>query len=115
MPDAILESYKLQTLSQWKTELHDRLIPNTMDFIRTCKKRHNEDDYSDYDIKNWLEIDKIRHELGKDTITEKCLLTQAKEALDNDEYDKASEIQLAIQDRVNRLAELYTTYKKNLL
>lgn len=115
MPEAILESYTMQTLSQWSTELHDRLIPNTMDFIRSCKKRHNEDDYSDYDIKNWLEIDKIRHELGKDTITDKCLLTLAKDALDKGDFERASAIQLAIQNKVAELTELYFKYKKNLL
>lgn len=115
MCDLILESYKAQTLSQWKLELHDRLIPNTMDFIRSCRKKHRDDDFSDYDIKNWLEIDKIRHELAKDTITEKCLLTQAKEALDNEDYDRASAIQLMIKERVAALTELYDVYKKNLL
>ena len=115
MCDLILESYKAQILSQWKLELHDRLIPNTMDFIRSCRKKHRDDDFSDYDIKNWLEIDKIRHELGKDTITEKCLLTQAKEALDGEDYDRASNIQLLIKEKVAALTDLYDVYKKNLL
>jgi glutamine synthetase len=115
MDQLLLESYKQQILSQWKLELHDRLIPNTMVFIRSCKRRHSDDDFSDYDMMNWTEIDRLRHELGKDTISEKCLLTRAKEALDNGEYDKASAIQLAIKDRVERLTELYNTYKKNLL
>ena len=93
----------------------NRLIPNTMDFIRSCRKKHRDDDFSDYDIKNWLEIDKIRHELAKDMIMEKCLLTQAKEALDNEDYDRASAIQLMIKERVAALTELYDVYKKNLL
>ena len=115
MNELLLASYREQILSQWKLELHDRLIPNTMVFIRSCKKRHSDDDFSDYDMMNWSEIDRLRHELGKDTISEKCLLTRAKEALDKKEYDKASAIQLAIKDRVERLTELYNTYKKNLL
>ena len=115
MPDIVLESYKEQGLSQWRTELHDRIIPQTMDFIRSCKKVHSDNDFSDYDIKNWLEIDKIRHEIAKDTITEKCLLTRAKNALDQEEYDQASDLQLEIQKKVNQLAALYTRYKKNLL
>lgn len=115
MPDIVLESYREQILSQWRTELHDRIIPQTMDFIRGCKKVHSDNDFSDYDIKNWLEIDKIRHEIAKDTITEKCLLTRAKDALDHGEYDQASDLQLEIQKKVNELAALYTRYKKNLL
>ena len=115
MPDIVLESYREQTLSQWKTELHDRIIPDTMNFIRSCKQVHNLDDFSDYDIKNWIEIDRIRHEIAKDTITEKCLLTRAKNALDEGDYDLASDLQLEIQQKVNLLSSLYIRYKKNLL
>ncbi len=77
--------------------------------------KYSDDDFSDYDIKNWLEIDKIRHQIAKDTITEKCLLTRAKDALDHSRYDEASDLQLEIQKKVNELAALYITYKKNLL
>lgn len=115
LPNILFESYREQTLSQWKLELHDRLIPNTMGFIRSCRKRHTDEDFSDYDIKNWLEIDKIRHEIAKDTITDKSLLTQAKEALDARQYDRASALQLEIKRRVEELTALYTRYKKNLL
>lgn len=115
MPEIVLESYHEQILSQWKTELHDRIIPDTMNFIRSCKQMHSLDDFSDYDIKNWLEIDKIRHEIAKDTITEKCLLTRAKTALDEGEYELASDLQLEIQQKVNLLSQLYSRYKKNLL
>ena len=86
-----------------------------MNIIRGCKKAHRDDDFSDYDIKNWLEIDKMRHEMAKDTITEKCLLTRAKDALDNGEYDLASNLQLEIQRKLNELTVKYTEYKKNLL
>lgn len=115
MPSIVLKSYCEQTLSQWKTELHDRIIPDTMNVIRGCVKAHRDDDFSDYDIKNWLEIDRLRHEMAKDTITEKCLLTRAKDALDNGEYDLASDLQLEIQRKLNELTVKYTNYKKNLL
>ena len=115
MREIVLQSYHEQILSQWKTELHDRIIPDTMNFIRSCKQLHDLDDFSDYDIKNWLEIDKIRHEIAKDTITEKCLLTRAKAALDEGQYDLASQLQLEIQQKVSLLSNLYIRYKKNLL
>ena len=54
-------------------------------------------------------------EEDKDTITEKCLLTRAKDALDNGEYDLASDLQLEIQRKLNELTVKYTNYKKNLL
>ena len=86
-----------------------------MNYIRECKKRHDDNDFSDYDIKLWLAIDKLRHEIGKDSIGEKALLSRAKDALDNEEYELASQLQLEIQEKVKILANMYTTYKKNLM
>lgn len=115
MRDIALQSYKAQVLSQWKTELHDRIIPHNMTIIRDCKKVHPDNDFSDFDIKYWIEIDNLRHKIAKDTITEKSLLTRAKEALDEGDYDQASDLQLQIQKNVAKLIELYVRYKKNIL
>lgn len=115
MNDISLKSYKFQVLSQWKTEVHDRIIPQDMAVIRDCRKAHTDEDFSDYDIKNWIEIDKIRRELGKDTITEKCLLTMCKEALDEEDYETASNLQIEIQAKMNMLRSLYAKYTKNIL
>lgn len=115
IPEIEIRSYRETVVSHWKTELHDRIIPQTMEFIRSCKKLHAEDDFSDYDIKNWLEIDKIRHEMAKDTITEKSLLSRTKDALDEGNYDLASQLQLEIQKKTAMLSDLYTKYRKNLL
>lgn len=115
MPDNVLDSYQQQTLSQWKTELHDRIIPQNMLIIRGCTKLHPENDFSDMDIKNWLEIDRLRHDLAKDTIEERCLLSQAKDALDQGDYQTASRLQLEIQKQVALLLQLYSQYRKNIL
>ncbi|MGN0708880.1 MAG: glutamine synthetase [Anaerovoracaceae bacterium] len=114
-PESILKSFFITTVEQWKYELHNRLVPDTMNTIRNYKKLHEEQEFSDYDVHNWLEIDQIRHELGKDTITNKSLLTQVKTALDEGRYDDASDLQIKISKRVEELTALYTKYRKNLL
>lgn len=115
MPPIVIESYREQVLSYWKNELHDRLIPETMNFIRSCVKSHDSNDFSDYDIKLWLAIDKLRHQMGKDSISEKCLLTRTKDALDEGKYQLASDLQLEIQEKVKILSNMYDSYQKNLL
>ena len=115
MNDLTLESFKSQVISQWKTELHDRLIPHTMDVIRSCTKVHSDSDFSDLDIRYWLQIDKMRHRIAKDTLSEKALLTRAKEALDNGDFQEASDLQKEIQIQVKTLVDLYIKYKKNIL
>lgn len=114
MDDAILESYREAILGQWATELHNRIIPNTMNLIRSTIKCHNETDSVDYDVAYWGRINKIRNELGRDTLSEQCLLTKIVNALERKNYKIASSLQIKMQKRVEELVELYTIYKKNL-
>ncbi len=108
-----LESYRQSILSQWKTELHNRIIPNHMTFVRECKKIHG-DDATDYDLENWAEVDRMRHYIAKDSNHEKSLLTRVREALDSGEYDLASELQAEMSEKIEQLRESYLTYKRNL-
>lgn len=114
MTDMALESYREATLDQWATELHNRIIPDTMDLIRACSKAHDDLDCVDYDRNNWEKIQRLRNHLGRDTLDDYCLLTQVKMALDEGDYDKASDLQIEMQEQVQQLTELYITYKKNL-
>ncbi|MDD4366596.1 MAG: glutamine synthetase [Eubacteriales bacterium] len=114
MDDAILGSYREAILGQWATELHNRIIPNTMNLIRSTVKCHNETDSVDYDVAYWGRINKIRNELGRDTLSEQCLLTKIVNALERKNYKIASSLQIKMQKRVEELVELYTIYKKNL-
>lgn len=115
MCPVVIDSYVAQTLSHWKTELHDRIIPDTMSFVRECKKVHDDRDFTDMDIKLWLSIDKLRHEIAKDELNDFCLLTQVKNALDSEDYQKASDLQLKLQSKVNALREVYSLYVHNVL
>lgn len=115
MSPLVINSYVEQTLSHWKTELHDRIIPATMNFVRECKKVHDDREFTDMDIKLWLSIDKMRHEIAKDELNEFCLLTQVKNALDTGDYALASDLQLKLQSKVNALSEIYSVYVHNVL
>ncbi len=114
MSEIALESYVEATTAQWATELHDRIIPDTMDFVRECCKAHDENDCVDYDRYYWEKIQRLRNQLGRDTLDEFCLLTRIKRALDRGEYDQASAMQIEMQRKIEELTNLYITYKKNL-
>lgn len=110
----IIRSFRAQMTLKWSTEYHDRLIPNSMDFVRRCVRAHVEDNATDYDIMNWRKVNELRCSLGKDYIGRKSLLTRAKEALDAEDYELASELELEIQDSVEELRDAYSEYRKNL-
>jgi glutamine synthetase len=109
-----LESFREATLSQWATELYNRIIPNTMDFVRECRKLHDDGDCTDYDARNWEKIQNLRAHLGKDKIKEKSLLTRIKAALDDKDFAMASKLQIEMHEKSDELSEAYTLYKKNL-
>ncbi len=112
--DITLESYKEAILGQWAAELRGRIIPNIMDLVRECKKLHIEIESTDLDMLNWKTINKLRIDLGQDTISSKCLLTRIKMALDQEDYASASAMQIEMQLKIQELVEVYIEYKKNL-
>jgi len=115
MDEITLESFKEATLSQWATELYNRLIPNAMDTVRMCKKLHEKENCTDYDIENWSAVEVLRTYLAQDKIKEKSLLTRIKTALDENNYELASTLQIEMQDKMSELSEMYAIYKRNLL
>ncbi len=114
MPMRSIESYYEAALSQWKNELHNRILPNCMDVIRDTVKLHDDAMAADIDLLNWKKVDELRRELGKNTMEYTCLLKRIGLALDEDRYDEASDLQLELQKKMAELSSLYTTYKKNL-
>ncbi len=113
--DLILSSYKKATIDLWAMELHNRIIPNTMELVRECKKCHDDHDCTDMDLLNWSKIQNLRKYLGQDKIDKKSLLTRIKNALDDGDYETASKLQKEMQEKVELLVQIYTDYKNNLL
>ena len=114
MTDIALASYREAVIEQWTMELRNRIIPDTMDLLRSCSKAHDDLDCVDYDRHFWEKIQRLRKYIGKDTLDEKCLLTKIVRALGEKDYDRASELQIEMQAKVEELRDLYIIYKKNL-
>ena len=110
----VIMSYRAQMSMKWVMEFRDRILPNSMDFVRNCKKRHNELEATDYDIMNWRRVNSLRIALGKDSIDSKSILTLAREAIDSADFDAASRYELLIQEKIEELRGAYSTYIKNL-
>ncbi|MBR3147424.1 MAG: glutamine synthetase [Eubacterium sp.] len=115
IPETILKSYRIQMTEQWATEIYNRLVPENLDFIRSCVKLHDTKDFNDVDVQNWLEIERLKRALGQNTLEQECLLTQIKRALDDKRYDEASDLQLEIKARKEELMNRYADYQKNLM
>jgi len=114
--EAILESYELTILATWTTELANRIIAKNMKVVREAIKLHYNDteNVTDLDVVNWEKLNSLRIALMKDSLTNKSLFTQIREAIENGNYDLVSELQVEMMTHMNVLKDLYILYKRNL-
>jgi glutamine synthetase len=110
-----LESYKTAALDQWITELRNRIVPGMRSIIRSCEKAHDSLDCADIDEVRWKKVRYMRKDMGQDTTERVSLLSRLTGALDAQDYDTASELQVLAQKKIKQLEELYGDYKRNLL
>ena len=114
MTTTTLASYREAVISQWETELRNRIIPDTMNTLRRCRKAHTEGESVDYDRRSWEKISKLRDYLGRNTVAETCLLTRIVNALREKDYETASDLLVEMQTKTEQLIRMYLMYKKNL-
>ena len=110
--DDIVKSFVASILYRWENELMDRLIPSTKAAIKQYKKLTHENTIDD---ERWEKVNKKRIELGKDTQREKSICTQLKEALENGDYDRASDLQIEMARKVESLEDAYRVYAENII
>lgn len=110
--DDIVKSFVASILYRWENELMERLIPATKAAIKQYKKLTHENTIDD---ERWEKINKKRIELGKDTQREKSICTQLKEALENGDYDRASDLQIEMARKVGSLEDAYRVYAENII
>jgi len=110
----ILRSYREQMILKWSMEYHDRYIQNTMDFLRSCVRLH-EDDSNEYDAANWRRSAELKSLIGHEEKGRDSLLMQARMAIDNNDYAGLSRLELEIEEKLEELREIYAKYRRNIL
>ena len=115
LDDMLIESFKIATIQRWTTEIGKRVINAYMNEIRTYKPLHSLDKALDLDVSTWMKINDLRYYIMKDTYTTKSLFTRIKDAFNNEDYSEASRLYLELEDKMDKLRNLYSSYKKNLL
>lgn len=110
--ETIVNSFVDSILYRWKNELIDRIIPANEAAVKSFKGLDGEDKL---DEKRWKAIKAKRVELAKDTVDGKCICTRLKEALEADDYDTASALQLEMTKKTEDLEKEYAVYSVNVL
>lgn len=113
--DKLINSFKIATTKRWTTEITSRIIPSYIKDIREAKQLHCCDKALDLDVSTWMTINELRHITMKDSYHRRSLFTQIKNAINEADFEKASDLQIKLDKNMSELNELYSTYKKNLL
>lgn len=113
--DKLIDSFKMAAIKRWTTEITARIIPSYIKEIREAKQLHCCDKALDLDVSTWMTINELRHITMKDSYHRRSLFTQLKNAINESDFDKASDLQIKVDKNMSELSELYSTYKRNLL
>ena len=109
----ILRSYREQMILKWSMEYHDRYIENTMEYLRSCIRLHD-DDNNEYDAKNWRQVADLKDMIGHEVNGRSSLLMQARIAIDEVNYEELSRLEIIIEEKLEELREIYNKYRRNI-
>lgn len=112
--DEIIESFKVGAIDKWQKKLINRIIENNMKVIRSFVKLHDKENMDALDEVAWNTISDMKFKIMKDTLTRKSLFTQIKEAVENKDYETASNLQIELKHNMEDIQQLYMKYKKNI-
>ncbi|MDU6769729.1 MAG: glutamine synthetase, partial [Veillonella sp.] len=90
-----------------------RIIPDNMDTVRKMVSIHT-DSRNSIDDKRFAEVNDLRFYLAKDSDDRKSLFTRIVEALQSEDYDTASALQIEMNDKMEELEAKYANYSKNI-
>lgn len=108
-----LESFKEGALIRWQTELLTHIIPKDRDAVKAMKPA--EGTTSAWDDGMWQRVEELRVAIAKDTDTSTSLFTQIKKAFAAGDFDKASDLQVTLNAKMEELEALYVDYSNNII
>ncbi len=109
----LMESFKEGALSRWALELQFRTIPDNLSKVIAAKQLHVDGDSNPLEVERWTKINALRTELGRDTEKSPSIFSRIKAALAAGDYDTASDLMVAMNDKMDELADLYYEYSHN--
>ena len=110
--EAIVDSFLASIVYRWKNELIDRIIPGIETSVRKYKKLNH---YGGLDERRWKSIEAKRIELAKDMDENPSICSRLKAALESEDYDTASDLQLELISKAQALENEYRIYALNIL
>ena len=110
--DDIIASYRQSVINNWKTLVQNKKIKQYLEELRKIKEI--ESTY-DLDIERWNKIHELKNDICKDTKIEKSIISKLREALKENNLDKASKILIELEEAMEEIKEQYKVYERNII
>lgn len=95
-------------------EIKTRIIEAGIQKIRSIVKIHTKENMDALDEVVWNSISDLKFNIMKDTLTRESLFTRVREAIENKDYQTASDLQIELKRSMEEIQQLYMQYKKNI-
>lgn len=112
LKDEFIESFCEAAMIRWKTEMVMQYLPEYVGKIKKLKMLCN---INSVDKANWDKVDELRQELAKDRPGRMSLFSKIRQAMQKGNFDKASDLQIKIQSKMNEVQGLYHDYCLNII
>ena len=111
----LLNSYRLAMMTFWTHEILFRIIPESVDLVRSCVKVHDDAAGNDLDVRNWADVQELRRELMQSSGNRPSLFSRIRTSVHKNDYEEVSRLQVSLAAKVTELREKYAEYRRNLL
>lgn len=108
----IVDAHIDLTITNWVLDIEQRIIPENRNVIRKCVKLDN---VNEYDEKLWKEITKLKEQLAKDDMNKNSIITKILNYIKEEDFEKVSNLQIEMNDKMEILKSLYNSYKNNVI
>lgn len=109
----LIDSFVAGALLRWRTEVFHRIIPANLAIIKKYERLHG--DPGGIDDGLWKDIDDLRQYVAKDSEKGLSLFTRIREAMDTQDYNQASALQVEMDGCITKLKSLYIKYSRNII
>ena len=115
LKDEFIDSFAEGAMIRWRTEILNRLIPETHNAVMQIKRLHDDATGNDRDDSLWFAIQRLRRKLAQDSYTKPCLLTKLRTAIDKGDHDTASKLLIEVRAATKEMNTRYHEYARNII
>ena len=106
----IIDAFMDLSIKNWILDLEQRVIPRNRSKIQACIRMENE---NEYDKQLWEKICIEKEKLAKDDKNKKSIISQITENSDKKDLKKVSDLQIKMNEKMEKLDYLYNRYRNN--